>query len=80
MKYRIVLTLFILVPRLETSTCPECNGTRSEKSGMVFRNTISTPLYYDITSGSDITSCYKIDKPLLNYIFWEPYEMMPLIM
>ena len=26
-------------------------------------------LSYDVSSGSDITSCIKIDKPLLVYIF-----------
>ena len=32
-------------------------------------------LLYDIASGSELTSCIKIDKPLVVYRFWERFDV-----
>ena len=32
--------------------------------------TLKSMLSYDVASGSDIMPCLKIDKQLVNYIFW----------
>ena len=37
-------------------------------------------LSYEVRSGSDITPCNKINKPLVVYRFWQYYEMTPIIM
>ena len=33
---------------------------------------------HDVTSGSDITACIKIDKPLVIYIFQKSNEMVSI--
>ena len=35
-------------------------------------------LSYDVVSGSVITLCIKIDKPLVNIIFFQHCEMKPM--